>query len=82
MSVLASVTSISAHVTITKNGLSAQFYVTRAGLTPPIYLYSGGIGYMVRNKTPRIDDLPAELREDIEKAIRKYQAKFLLKGNT
>jgi hypothetical protein len=74
--------SLSAHVTITKGDLSAQFYVNRDGLSLPIYTYSGGIGYMVRSKTPRIDDMPTGLREDIETAIRKYQTLFLLKGNT
>lgn len=84
MSILAAVNSVSAHVTVTKGDLSAQFYVNRNGLTPPIYLYSGGIGYMVRGKSATIDDMPAELREGIEKAINKYQAKFLLttKGDT
>jgi uncharacterized circularly permuted ATP-grasp superfamily protein len=76
------VNSLSAHVTITKGDLSAQFYVNRDGLSPPIYLYSGGIGYMLRNKDAAIEFIPAELREDVEKAIRKYQAKFLLKGDT
>jgi hypothetical protein len=82
MSIRAAVNSVSAHVTVTKGDLSAQFYVTRAGLTPPIYLYSGGIGYMLRSKDATIDDMPADLREGIEKAIRKYQAKFLLVGNS
>jgi hypothetical protein len=76
------VNSRSAHVTITKGDLSAQFYVTRDGLTPPIYTYSGGIGYMLRAKSPRLDDIPDALREDVVKAIRKYQAKFLLVGNS
>jgi hypothetical protein len=79
MSITAAVNSVCAHVTVNKGDLAAQFYVTRDGLTPPIYLYSGGIGYMLRSKSATIDDLPAELREGIDKAIRKYQAKFLLK---
>jgi hypothetical protein len=76
------VTSRSAHVTINKGDLSAQFYVNRDGMQKPIYMHSGGIGYMLRSEDPRLDDMPAELREDIEKAVRKYQAKFLLKGDT
>ena len=82
MSITAAVNSVCAHVTVNKGDLAAQFYVNRAGLTPPIYLYSGGIGYMLRNPHATIDDLPAELREDVAKAIRKYQAKFLLVGNS
>ena len=82
MSVLAAVTSLSAHVTINKGDMAAQFYVNRDGLSPPIYLYSGGIGYLLRNKDATIDDMPADLREGIVKAIRKYQAKFLLVGNS
>ncbi len=82
MSILAAVTSQSAHVTITKGDLAAQFYVNRDGLVPPIYLYSGGIGYMLRNKDSPIDYIPAALREDVDKAIRKYQALFLLVGNS
>lgn len=81
MRILAAVNSLSAHVTVSKGDLAAQFYVNRDGLTHPIYLYSGGIGYMVRSKDATIDDLPADLREGIEKAIMKYQAKFILKGN-
>jgi len=41
-------------------------------------VYSGGIGYQLRANPPSLDDIPALLREDVEKAIRKYQAKFLL----
>jgi len=78
MSTHAVVNSLSAHVTVNKGDLAAQFYVNRDGLVPPIYLYSGGIGYMLRNKDAPIDYVPAELREDVDKAIRKYQAKFLL----
>jgi hypothetical protein len=37
---------------------------------------------MLRNEDPRLDDMPEALREDIEKAIRKYQALFLLVGNS
>lgn len=81
MSILAAVNSVSAHVTINKGDMAAQFYVTRDGLTPPIYLYSGGIGYMLRSKSATVDDIPAALREDVDKAIRKYQAKFLLVGS-
>jgi hypothetical protein len=75
------VNSMSAHVTITKGDLSAQFYVNRDGMQKPIYMHSGGIGYMLRNEDPRLDDMPEELREDIEKAIAKYTALFILKGN-
>jgi hypothetical protein len=76
------VNSRSAHVTITKGDLSAQFYVNRDGMSKPIYMHSGGIGYMLRNEDPRLDDMPEALREDIDKAIRKYQALFLLVGNS
>jgi hypothetical protein len=78
MSTHAVVNSLSAHVTVNKGDLAAQFYVNRDGLVPPIYLYSGGIGYMLRNKDAAIDYIPAALREDVDKAIRKYQALFLL----
>jgi hypothetical protein len=79
MSTYVAVNSLSAHVTVNKGDLAAQFYVNRDGLSPPIYLYSGGIGYMLRNKDAGIEFIPADLREDVEKAIRKYQALFLLK---
>lgn len=82
MSTHSVVNSMAAHVTVRKGDLAAQFYVNRDGLVPPIYLYSGGIGYMLRNKDSPIEYIPAALREDVAKAIRKYQAKFLLKGNT
>lgn len=82
MSVLAAVTSLSAHVTINKGDMAAQFYVNRDGLMPPVYVYSGGIGYQLRAFPPSLDDIPAALREDVDKAIRKYQAKFLLVGKS
>jgi hypothetical protein len=76
------VTSLSAHVTLRVGEMSAQFYVNREGLVPPVYVYSGGIGYQLRAFPPSLDDIPAGLREDVEKEVRKYQAKFLLKGDT
>jgi len=81
MSMHVVVNSLSAHVTITKGDLSAQFYVNRDGMQKPIYMHSGGIGYMLRNEDPRLDDMPEELREDIEKAVAKYTALYILKGN-
>ena len=76
------VSALAAHVTINKGDMAAQFYVNRDGLMPPVYVYSGGIGYQLRATPPSLDDIPAALREDVDKAIRKYQAKFLLVGNS
>jgi hypothetical protein len=76
------VTHLSAHVTLRVGELAAQFYVNRDGLVPPVYVYSGGIGYQIREFPPSLDYIPAGLREGVEKEVRKYQTKFLLKGNT
>ena len=74
--------AFAAHVTITKGDLATQFYVDRHGMLPPVSVRSNGTGYSIRAKDPDVDLLPAELREDVAKAIRKYQAKFLLVGNS
>lgn len=81
MSIFTAMNHLSVHVNLRKGDLSAQFYVTRDGLTSPVYLYSGGIGYMVRNKSPTVDQLPEALREDVQNLINKYQTYFILKDN-
>lgn len=81
MSVFTAMNPFSVHVNLRKGDLSAQFYVTRDGLTAPVYLYSGGIGYMVRDRSPTVDQLPEALREDVQTLINKYQTYFILKDN-
>jgi hypothetical protein len=71
----------SAHVTLRVGMVVAQFHVNRDGLVFPAYLYDNngyGAAYILRS----IESFPPALLPEATQLVRKYQALFLLVGNS
>jgi hypothetical protein len=61
--------------------LVAQFYVTRDGLVSPAYVYDNN-GYSDKYIMNRLESFPPALLPEVTQLVRKYQAHFLLVGNS